>query len=56
MENLFKFGFDQCATMGNLIGFGAREGLFIYLSVLSCLSIKVYSTFHQEKNDKDNKE
>lgn len=53
MENFFKFGYDQCAIMGNLIGFGAREGLFIYLSILGGLSIKVYDIFHaKDKYDK----
>ncbi len=51
MENFFKFGYDQCAIMGNLIGFGAREGLFIYLSILGSVSIKVYDIF----KDKDKK-
>lgn len=53
MENFLKLGYDQCSIMGNLIGFGAREGLFIYLSILGGLSIKVYDIFHaKDKYDK----
>lgn len=49
LENFLSFGYNQCAKLGYTIGFGALEGLVIYLGILGFIIVRV-------KNDLECKE
>ena len=53
MENFLRFGFEHCARLGYMIGFGAREGLLIYLSSLGGTAIAVSNIFNKKDSKKE---
>lgn len=48
MDNFLRFGFEQCARLGYMIGFGAREGLLIYIAALGGVAISVSNIFNKK--------
>lgn len=50
IESLLEFGYNQCAKLGYVIGFGAREGLVIYLGILGILLLEIFNSI--SKSDK----
>lgn len=52
MENFLRFGFEQCARLGSTFGFGAREGLLLYLSALGGMAIAVHNIFKNKDEKK----
>lgn len=50
LESLLEFGYNQCAKLGYVIGFGAREGLVIYLGILGILLLEIFNSI--SKHDK----
>lgn len=41
--DILSFGYDQCAKLGYVIGFRAREGLVIYLGLLAIIVLKLFN-------------
>lgn len=52
MDNFLRVGFDQCARLGCMIGFGAKEGLLIYIAALGGCAIAVSNIFNKKKDKK----
>ncbi len=44
IEEVLSFGYDQCAKLGYTIGFGAMEGLVIYLGLLAIIVLKLFNS------------
>ncbi|WEV13289.1 hypothetical protein PL326_00900 [Clostridium perfringens D] len=41
---VLSFGYDQCAKLGYAMGFGAMEGLVIYLGLLAIIVLKLFNS------------
>lgn len=41
---VLSFGYNQCAKLGYAIGFGAMEGLVIYLGLLAIIVLKLFNS------------
>ena len=40
---VLSFAYDQCAKLGYAMGFGAMEGLVIYLGLLAIIVLKLFN-------------
>ena len=41
---VLSFAYDQCAKLGYAMGFGAMEGLVIYLGLLAIIVLKLFNS------------
>ena len=41
---VLSFGYDQCAKLGYAMGFGAMEGVVIYLGLLAIIVLKLFNS------------
>lgn len=44
IEEVLSFGYDQCSKLGYAMGFGAMEGLVIYLGLLAIIVLKLFNS------------
>ncbi|MGU8535181.1 hypothetical protein ACV3RB_12480 [Clostridium perfringens] len=41
---VLSFAYDKCAKLGYAMGFGAMEGLVIYLGLLAIIVLKLFNS------------
>ena len=46
---VLNFAYDQCAKLGYAMGFGAMEGLVIYLGLLAIIVLKLFNSKSKAK-------
>lgn len=49
LENFLSFGYNQCARLGYIIGFGAMEGLVIYIGIIALIIVRVKNDLELKK-------
>lgn len=49
IQEALRFGYEQCASIGYSMGFGAREGLILELALLSVFIVRLYNMKESKK-------
>lgn len=49
LENFLSFGYNQCVRLGYTMGFGAFEGLVIYIGIIALIIVRVKNDLEFKK-------